>query len=457
MSEVYSLADILASCVNSTGVGGNCGTLFTATTSGTFVPLDTAEAMHQIAIHPGQSVATLFGLIGSKPPFTPTVQPLCNPLTGGCQNAPNDWTVAIVYTTASLTGNPFNEINYLALDSKSNVWAVAGGSPAGYALQFSPTGELNYNLKDERLDTNNYNQVLAVDLDDSVWFDENSYAVGKITKTGSLVCAESGYIYCDKPGLGTASSDGESTPLFLYGYGGVAIHPATNHVWAGSSSNAASAMVEIDTNGAGIASYTEGDINNPTSVAVDTKGNIWFPSQKGPPSPGGTVITAIDQTGALLPGSPYSGGGLNGPIAIAFDKGGNAWVANQQGNSLSVFDPNGAPVTGSPFTNGGVKNPEAIAVDGDNHVWIANFFATQGVAEYDAATRTPLSPSSTFYSGYYTGSENTEIGAVAVDASGNVWLSSWGTASINELVGAGAPTVQPIVLATKNGTIGTRP
>jgi sugar lactone lactonase YvrE len=457
VSEIYSLADILVSCVNSTGVGGNCGTLFTATTSGAFVPTDTAEAMHQIAVHPGQNVATLFGLIGSTPPFTPTVQPVVNPLTGSQQNAPTDWTVAISYTTTSLPNNPFSELNYLVLDSKSNVWAVAAGSPTGYALQLSPTGDLNYNLADERLFVNNYNQVLAVDLDDSVWFDENSYAVGKITKSGAFVCAESGYIYCDMPGLGTASANGDTAPYFLRGYGGVAIHPATNDVWVGSSSNEASAMVELDTNGAGIATYTKGSIINPTSVAVDTKGNIWFPSQKGPPSPGGTVITAIDQSGNLLPGSPFSGGGLNGPIAIAFDKDGNAWVANQPGDSLSVFDASGTPVTGSPFKNGGVKNPGAIAVDGDNHVWVANFYETVGVAEYDAATRTPISPATSFYGGYYTGSEQTEIGAVAVDASGNVWLSSWGTQSVNELVGAGAPTVQPIVLATKNGTIGTRP
>jgi streptogramin lyase len=360
-----------------------------------------------------------------------------------------------MYTTDSLPNNPFNEVNYLALDSKSNVWAVAGGE-TGYALQFSPTGDLNYNLADIRLDTNNYNQVLAVDLDDSLWFDENSYAVGKITKSGVFVCGESGYVYCDVPGAGTAAADGDKIPLFLRGYGGIAIHPATNHPWAGSASNDASAMVELDTNGAGIAMYTEGNIINPTSVAVDMSGNLWFPSEKAPPAPGGTIITKIKPDGTLLSGTGITGG-LNAPIAIAFDKGGYAWVVNQLGNSLSVFDESGTPVTGSPYKNGGVNNPEAIAVDGDNHVWIANFFDGVGVAEYDAATRTPISPSSTFYSGYYTGAEQTEIGAVAVDASGNVWLSSWGTRSINELVGAGAPTVQPLVLATKNGTIGTRP
>ena len=452
VSELNSLADILASCVNSTGLDGNCTKLFTATTSGTFVPTDTAEAMHQIAIHPGHNVATLFGMIGSTPPFEPTVQPTCNPLTGGCQNAPTDWTVAISYTTTSLANNPLNGVNYLALDSKSNVWAVAGG----YALQLSPTGDLNYNLADERLWTNNYNQVLAVDLDDSLWFDENSYAVGKITKSGAFACALSGYLYCSQPGHGTAAASVSGATNYLEGYGGIAIDPTTNNVWAGSASNEASAMVSIDTNEVGLASYTEGNINNPTSVAVDTKGNIWFPSEKGPPAPGGTIITEIKPDGTLLSGTGITGG-LNAPIAIAFDKGGYAWVPNQLGNSVSVFDSTGTPVTGSPFKNGGVNNPSSVAVDGDNHVWIANFYATQGVAEFDAATRTAMSPATSFYGGYYTGSENTKIGAVAVDASGNVWLSSWGTGSINELVGAGAPTVQPIVLATKNGTIGTRP
>jgi hypothetical protein len=452
VSEINSLADILASCVNSSGVGGNCAALFKATTVGSAVPTDTAAAMYEIATHPAQNVPTLFGLIGSTPPYTPTVSPLCNPLTGGCQNAPTDWTVAITYTSGSLTGNPLGGVNYLALDSKSNIWAVSNG----HAFQMSPTGDANFNIADTRIDTNNYNQVLAVDLNDSVWFDNNSYGIGKITSAGSVVCALPAPSYCDVPGSGTASDNGYTTPLYLAGYGGIAIHPATNHVWAGSSSNAASAMVEIDTNGAGVATYTEGNIINPTSVAVDTSGNLWFSSQKAPPSPGGTIITKISPTGTLLSGTGITGG-LNGPIAIAFDKGGNAWAANQQGSSLSVFDSTGTPVTGSPFTNGGVANPEAIAVDGDNHVWVANFYSTQGIAEYDAATRTPISPATSFYGGYYTGSENTEVGAVAVDASGNVWMASWGTASVNELVGAGAPTVQPIVLATKNGTIGTRP
>lgn len=451
--EIYSLADILASCVNSTGVAGNCATLFGATTSGAVVPTNTANAMHEIAVHPGQNVATLFGLIGSTPPFLPTVEPVVNPLNGSQQNAPTDWTVAIVYTTGSLPNNPLAQINYLTLDSKSNVWAVA----PGYALQFSPTGDLNYNLADPRLFTNNYNQVLAVDLDDSVWFDENSYAVGKITKTGTFVCAETSGGYCDEPGAGTASADGYVIPLFLRGYGGLAIHPATNDVWAGSSSNEDSAMVEIGNNGAGMMTYTEGDIINPTSVAVDTKGNIWFPSEKGPPAPGGTVITVIKQDGTLVSPSGGYTGDLNGPIAIAFDKDGNAWVPNQIGNSLSVFDATGNPVIGSPFKNGSSNNSSSVAVDGDDHVWVANFIETEGIAEYDGATRTLISPTSDFYSGYYTGAENTEIGAVAVDASGNVWMSNFDTGSINELVGAGAPTVQPIVLATKNGTIGTRP
>jgi hypothetical protein len=453
VNEINALADVLASCINSTGVGGNCSTLFTATKpAGGSAPTDTVAAMYQIATHPAQNVSTLYGLVGPTPPYTPATLNVINPYLGSQQAGPTDWTVAITYTSGSLTGNPFRGINYLALDSKSNVWTVSNG----HAVQMSPTGDVNFNLADIRLDTNNYNQALAVDLDDSLWFDENSYSVGKITKAGAFVCSLSGYSYCSMPGAGTNAASVLGGTVYLRGYGGIAIHPATNHAWAGSASNDASAMVEIDTNEVGLATYTEGNIINPTSVAVDTSGNLWFPSEKAPPAPGGTIITEISPTGTLLSGTGITGG-LNGPIAIAFDKGGNAWVANQIGNSLSVFDASGTAVVGTPFKNAGVVNSSSVAVDGDNHVWIANFYETVGIAEYDAATRTPISPSTSFYSGFYTGSITTEVGAVAVDASGNVWMASFTTDSVNELVGAGAPTVQPIVLATKNGTIGTRP
>src|ERR1035438_3040948 len=74
--EVYTLADILAACVNSSGPGStSCSTLFSnATADGTpggAQPTDTATAAINIAHHPGANVAPLYGLATSTAPFQP--------------------------------------------------------------------------------------------------------------------------------------------------------------------------------------------------------------------------------------------------------------------------------------------------------------------------------------------------------------------------------------------------
>jgi len=53
---------------------------------------------------------------------------------------------------------------------------------------------------------------------------------------------------------------------------------------------------------------------------------------------------------------------------------------------------------------------------------------------------------------------------VAIDGSGNVWVTCYGSASVTELIGAAAPVITPIAAGlpttpTVNGTssLGTRP
>jgi hypothetical protein len=50
---------------------------------------------------------------------------------------------------------------------------------------------------------------------------------------------------------------------------------------------------------------------------------------------------------------------------------------------------------------------------------------------------------------------------VTLDPSGNVWVANNTTGttanSIFEIVGSGAPTVTPIALSLKNGTVGQKP
>jgi hypothetical protein len=46
---------------------------------------------------------------------------------------------------------------------------------------------------------------------------------------------------------------------------------------------------------------------------------------------------------------------------------------------------------------------------------------------------------------------------ISIDISGNLWFSNYSGASIEEMIGLGAPVVRPKVLAVKNNTIGARP
>ena len=114
-SEINTLANVLAACVNTNGaVTGpttptTCYTLFTNALSGGTTgiqPTDTATAAINIAHNPGASVATLYGLASGTPPFGP-----------GLGAAPNDWTIAIKFTGGGM-GSPGD----VARDGAGNVW-----------------------------------------------------------------------------------------------------------------------------------------------------------------------------------------------------------------------------------------------------------------------------------------------------------------------------------------------
>jgi hypothetical protein len=67
-----SMADILASCINSLSSSGRCTSLGSAVmpTSQSFAPLDTIQTAFYIAQNPTNNVSTIFNLGGVAPPFT---------------------------------------------------------------------------------------------------------------------------------------------------------------------------------------------------------------------------------------------------------------------------------------------------------------------------------------------------------------------------------------------------
>jgi hypothetical protein len=88
-AKLYSLADVLVSCVNSNGIDASCSSLFADfTPAGGTVPADTFGAALSVVRNPGNNVANIFTKhVGATPPFPA--------LAAG----PNDWTMGITYST----------------------------------------------------------------------------------------------------------------------------------------------------------------------------------------------------------------------------------------------------------------------------------------------------------------------------------------------------------------------
>lgn len=102
ITKINHLADILASCINSSGgVAGDgtaCGRLFAATTpAGDSAPTDTVTAALRIAQNPAQNVSALFDAVAPYPPFQPTLS-----------SAPADWSLDFLPIPVEPTISPMN-------------------------------------------------------------------------------------------------------------------------------------------------------------------------------------------------------------------------------------------------------------------------------------------------------------------------------------------------------------
>ncbi len=116
LSEIDTLANILAACVNSTGPDFTpCSTLFSNAMNGSTAPGDTATAAINIAHNPGANIANLYGLQTGSAAFQPMLSV-----------APSDFSIAVSYT-----GGGLNIPSAVAIDALGNAWVSNyGGNSA---------------------------------------------------------------------------------------------------------------------------------------------------------------------------------------------------------------------------------------------------------------------------------------------------------------------------------------
>ena len=230
---------------------------------------------------------------------------------------------------------------------------------------------------------------------------------------------------------------------------------------------------------AGATGYLSGGLNYPLSIAIDSDGTVWVVDY------GNSHVTLLKSSGAPISGaSGYSNASFvfpdavaidashngwignesnnlvvkvapdgssftsydccNGAAGIAFDQQNDAWIANYFGNSVSLIAADGTILSNGAFTGlGSLTRPQGIAVDGAGNVWVANYrapYLTELAGSQAATPGASLSPASGL------GSDANLQGAfaLALDASGNIWVANQTTNTVTQFVGLAAPVKTPL-------------
>jgi streptogramin lyase len=132
----------------------------------------------------------------------------------------------------------------------------------------------------------------------------------------------------------------------------------------------------------------------------------------------------------------YSGGGMNGPSSLSIDSQGNVWVANYFGVA-SLFSNTGAPVFAAGLSGNGLLNSYGGAVDVNDTMWVANEQSSSSVNS-GLGSLTLLNSAGASPAQYKSGGLNFPI-AVAFDTSGVAWVVNYGNSHVTLLSGSGSP------------------
>ena len=460
-TKLYTIADILASCVNSAGGPTGCGTLFAdVTPTGGTAPTDTLQAAVYMSLNPTSNNASgspanltaLFGLASSSPPFT------------GVSTQPTDWTVGIQYTSSTALSFPQN----LAIDAGGNVWIINANSKTDSLAELGPTGSPE--VIAAATTTQQYRSD-AIDTNGNVWFATAS------SPSTTFEYKTSGTL---------ASSTGYSSPYAIAINGNNDVYVGRNSSTACTSSTNAVGEWTADTlAGTNQVGYLCPSLSAFTYayMAVDASNNLWITNASG--SGGSTSITEVpsmpsdatlgtDCTGTTpfpctssngAPPLTYttitaSGGipTLATPFGVAVGAGGsNIWLANSTGNTLTELTSATAGTNFGDTTS--VTKPVFLAVDGAGNIWASDNMTTSpaSVSEFSSTGAVLSQVSGNGAVGYSHAGLVSSYG-IGVDPSGNIWVANnTATGGVFEIVGAAAPTVTPIALALKNGTVGAKP
>ena len=394
-AKINTLANTLAPCVNSTG-GASCTPLFSAATVAGVAPANVFDAALNIVRNPAANVSTVFNVSVANAPFQPVLK-----------RAPNDWTMSITYNGGIYSPTA------LSVDASGNVWVA--NYYGGAVTQFSPTG-IATNYGDPAL----YESYgLTIDPANNVWVTNqegdpnNGYngSLSKFSANGSVLSGSGIYgggLYY--PYSVAADTDGI--------------------IWVADFGHSAATLLNNDgTPYQGNGGYQSAGLPHPVAVALDASHNAWF---------------AADGSAAMVTraGVVTQFNCCQSPSAIEVDPSGNVWVADYAASSMVQLTASGA-VLQRLSAAGGLTFPEGLAIDGAGNIWAACYRGSV-IAAFGAAIGGTASPVLSPGTGFGVDAHLDEPFGAAVDASGSLWVTSFGNSTVTQFVGLAIPTRTPV-------------
>lgn len=505
-AKIYTMANILAACVNSTSSSSSaCTTLFnsavptnptyTSQPSVTFATAtDTLMAVYYMLTNPTSGAAAsndatnLNALMGLQLPTSP-FQPALT-------STPTDWTIGIRYDAGNVancgSAKFLSYVYHVSVDASGNIWGVSNTAGQG-VFQLSPTGTpmtcaLNgvssFGFSSSTIDPAG-NLWVSSGLPSTTPGDTNLYEWTPGTNTLSTWPTIASTAATANQLIMNVVSDGNNNIMFGYNNTLAQIDSAT--ALAGNPVSSTTYGVKIST----------GVKSQPFFLAVDATGASYNSYQ-------GTTTASYETLAQVYPSTDsgnmngyktatYTTGGTNyiNYAGIAVGKNEKVWVLNGATtafptiqNALMPFVSTGTG-TGTvgpglaPFL-GGINNGREIAIDGAGNIFAVSATANSGnyasgATGYTCATGSgsyatnvgtcwslsEIADDGTPISATGTGSSSTTIDGgfqkdgtilpyygrgIAVTPSGNVWIGSNSSngRGVTEIVGQGVPVVTPL-------------
>jgi len=503
-ATIDTLANILASCVDSVPpaagtLSTQCSSLFAlATDDGTTggkQPLDTATAAIHIARFPAGNhsetdvdptyAKDIFGLQSGTVPYVPDLA-----------NAPNDWTIAIKYPYAEVGGystavnSKLEKAESIAVDGTGQLWITAQGSgnggtsPAPSINLWSPLGVPISTYSNSPSYIYGY---VSVDGSNNAWTGnaDTSTGIEEFNDSGRLIDSygagysaaytvianqtDDAYFFADQTGTtapyNTAPYDTHSnSEMWEYNDAGSLISSST-------TCDGTAGQYVYDCISPSI--FNAGD--NVAHGAIDSDGDLWLTSESNP-----YQIAKVSPTGGEVWEYTTS---TKQPEFPSIDGNGNGWIANQAADAevYEFASTGGTPTELTSSTTGATLAwTFGSAVDGNGNIWLANRCGNYGgcgttvaginsIVELNGGSlpgdiNTAISPPTNYIPEAQYPATATSFTTMlddslnlAIDPSGNVWITNYIGNAVVELVGAAAPVETPLAVAAADKKLGQKP